>query len=198
VTATVLPRPDIMACLPCGVAAQDCEAVEPVSVLTGGRRYPFDNTGQLNLFQRCYARQARHAFAFGARVEGPNVFLDCKADESFATSEPHHRWSVGGLFDNVAAPIAIQDRQYLGTGHGWAVANYVVWNCAGSLVCQQPPTAQNFAIGQVGAVGKDAFPRPKGYWESFGRHVAPRSLYLAQLADRLGEQAVRNIAGGRR
>jgi hypothetical protein len=133
----------------------------------------------------------------GARVPGPNAFLDCKAESNHATSEPHHRWSTGGLYDNVQADLAIQDRQYMGTGHGWAGANYVVWNCEGSLVCQQPPTAQNLAIGFVGTKARAAFPRPEGYWESYDRHVVPRSLYLKQLEDRLGAEAIRNIAAAR-
>jgi len=33
-----------------------------------------------------------------------------------------------------------------------------------------------------------------GYMESLGVHVTPRSLYLAQLRERLGESAVRQIA----
>ena len=33
-----------------------------------------------------------------------------------------------------------------------------------------------------------------GYIESLDRHVTPRSLYLTQLRERLGEAAVRNIA----
>ncbi|MDQ3814838.1 MAG: hypothetical protein M3347_12920 [Armatimonadota bacterium] len=176
------------------VTVQDAEALDPVSIITGGRRYPFNIGGQLILVQRCYARGARHAFVVGARVEGPNVFLDCRSEQDYATSEPHHRWSVGGLYDNVSAQMAIQDRQYMGTGHGWAGANYVVWNSSGSLVCQQPPTAQNFAIGFVGKKSKGAFARPDGWWESLGRHVEPRSLYLKQLEDRLGQQAVQNIA----
>jgi hypothetical protein len=167
------------------VTVEDASAVDPVSVITGGRRYPYNISGQLILVQRCYARDARHAFAVGSRVPGPNVFLECKAEQNHSTSEPHHRWSVGGLFDNVAASIAIQDRQYLGSGHGWAGANYVVWNSTGSLVCQQPPTAQNFAIGFVGTKSKGAFERPDGYWESQGRHVEPRSLYRKQLEDRM-------------
>jgi hypothetical protein len=168
------------------VTVQDAAAIDPVSLLTGGRRYAFNIEGQLNLVERCTAKGARHAFIVGSRVAGPNVFLECRAEENYATSEPHHRWSVGGLYDNVVAPIAIQDRQYLGSGHGWAGANYVVWNCAGSLVCQQPPTAQNFAIGLIGTKQRGAFPRPDGWWESLGRHVTPRSLYRAQLAERLG------------
>jgi hypothetical protein len=92
----------------------------------------------------------------------------------------------------VHAEIAFQDRQWMGSGHGWAGANYVAWNCEGSLVCQQPPTAQNYAIGFVGKRQKGAFDRPAGDWESFGTHLRPRSLYLAQLRDRLGPEAVTN------
>lgn len=172
------------------VTVEDARAVDPVSVITGGRRYPFNVSGQLILIQRCYARDARHAFAFGSRVPGPNVFRDCRSEQDHATSEPHHRWSVGGLYDNVDARLAIQDRQWMGSGHGWAGANYVVWNSRGSLVCQKPPTAQNFAIGFVGTKTKGAFERPDGWWESPGKHVAPRSLYRQQWEDRLGKKAV--------
>lgn len=175
------------------VTVEDASAVDPVSTIDGGRRYPFNISGQLILVQRCYSRDARHAFAVGSRVPGPNVFLDCTSEQDYAASEPHHRWSVGGLYDNVRAKMAIQDRQWMGSGHGWAGANYVVWNSAGSLVCQQPPTAQNFAIGFVGTRGKGSFARPDGHWESFGKHVAPRSLYLRQLEDRRGRQAVQDV-----
>ncbi|MDR1009817.1 MAG: hypothetical protein LBM04_01570 [Opitutaceae bacterium] len=166
------------------ITVQDCRSLEPVSIITGGRRYPFAMTGQLSLVQRCYSDKGRHAFAFGARVPGPNVFLNCRSERDYAASEPHHRWSTGGLYDNVEARIAIQDRQHMGSGHGWAGANYVVWNCKGALVCQQPPTAQNFAIGFIGEKLKPAFPRPDGWWESYGKPVVPASLYEAQLEDR--------------
>ena len=169
------------------VTVEDCTARAPVSLITGGRRYTYNIQGaQLVLVRRCYADEARHAFVFGSRVPGPNVFLDCKAEHNHATSEPHERWSVAGLFDNVESDIALQDRQWMGSGHGWSGANYVAWNCRGTLICQQPPTAQNFAIGFVGRRGKDAFaPRPAGWWESEGTPVAPRSLYEQQLQDRL-------------
>lgn len=167
------------------VTIEDCTSLAPVSEITGGRRYPFSVDGQLTLVQRCRSDRARHAFAFGSRVPGPNVFLECTSARDYASSEPHHRWSVGGLYDNVEAMLAIQDRGHMGSGHGWAGANYVVWNCRGSLICQQPPTAQNFALGFVGTRGRDAFARPAGWWESEGTPVEPRSLYLAQLAARL-------------
>jgi hypothetical protein len=169
------------------VTVEDCRALQPVSIITGGRRYPYAVDGQLTLVQRCYSSEARHAFVFGARVPGPNVFFECKSERDYATSEPHHRWSVGGLYDNVDAHMAIQDRQYMGTGHGWAGANYVVWNSTGELVCQQPPTAQNFAIGFTGKKVRGAFERPDGWWESLGTRVEPGSLFLAQRKDRLGK-----------
>jgi hypothetical protein len=168
------------------VTVEDCDCREMVSILTGSRRYAFVLGGQLTLVRRCTADSARHDFVVQARACGPNVFLRCKAGRSFASSEPHHRWSVGGLYDNVRADIAIQDRQNYGSGHGWSGANYVAWNCEGSLICQKPPTAQNWAIGEVGKRPPGAFrPRPEGWWESPGRHVSPESLYEAQLKDRL-------------
>jgi len=176
------------------ITVQDCHSLEPVSVITGGRRYPYLICGQQVLMQRCHSDKARHAFVFSSRVCGPNTFLDCESTNDYATSEPHHRWSVGGLYDNVHAHMAFQDRQYMGSGHGWAGANYVAWNSEGTLVCQQPPTAQNWAIGFVGTKEKGAFDRPDGFWESLGKHVEPRSLYLKQLEDRLGPQATRGMA----
>jgi hypothetical protein len=83
----------------------------------------------------------------------------------------------------------------MGSGHGWAGAQQVFWNCETSSICvQQPPTAQNYAIGCTGMVSKGSFGgRKPGYYESHDTHVAPRSLYLKQLEDRLGASAVKNI-----
>ena len=89
------------------ITVEDCRSLAPVSLITGGRRYPYNIDGQLVLMQRCFSSEARHAFVFGARVPGPNVFFDCRSERDYATSEPHHRWSVGGLYDNITARLAI-------------------------------------------------------------------------------------------
>jgi len=83
----------------------------------------------------------------------------------------------------------------MGSGHGWAGAQQVFWNCETSSICvQQPPTAQNYAIGCMGKISKGSFPgRDPGYYESHGVHVEPRSLYLKQLEQRLGSDAVKNV-----
>jgi hypothetical protein len=177
---------------------QDCAHLDPVSLITGSRRYSFSLNGQCGLVLRCTARGARHAFVTGARVPGPNVFLDGQAVASHADSGPHHRWAVGTLYDNIADDnqLRVQDRQWAGSGHGWAGAQQVLWNCTSkTLVVQQPPTAQNYAIGSVGKfVAGDWSPNaPRGVIESEGRPVTPRSLYLAQLAERLGAAAVGNV-----
>ncbi|WP_282939104.1 hypothetical protein [Paenibacillus sp. RC67] len=183
------------------VTVQDCTVRDMVSIITGGRRYCFHVTGQLSLIQRCDTETARHAFVFDAKVSGPNVFLDSESRIDFNASEPHHRWSVGGLYDNVSSPIYIRDRGWMGSGHGWAGANYVTWNTEGVLTVQQPPTAQNYAIGHIGKQERpflpnqhDLRPRQDGFWDRYGQHVEPRSLYLQQLKERLGDNAVQNIA----
>ncbi|KAF9114844.1 hypothetical protein BGX30_006471 [Mortierella sp. GBA39] len=164
------------------ITVQDSKMYDMVSIITGGRRYVIHQMGQLNFVQRIYTETARHAFVVDSRVQGPNVFLD------------------GGLFDNIKAPISIRDRAWLGSGHGWAGANYVSWNTEGELTSQQPPTAQNYAIGHVGEkvpglVPSDYDPRPRsdGYWDNYGQHVTVESLYKQQLQERLGKKALNNI-----
>jgi hypothetical protein len=168
---------------------QDCSCLDPVSLVTGSRRYSFAIAGQMNLVQRCRTRRGRHDYVLHARAQGPNAFVDCVAEQAFSDTGPHHRWSVGTLFDNVKVEgnaINVQDRQASGTGHGWAGAMKVLWNCeADSIVCQKPPTSQNYAIGCIAEKQAGWHEREDGHWESHGSHVEPRHLYLSQLEERL-------------
>ncbi|MFX1724176.1 hypothetical protein [Stenotrophomonas sp. AS1] len=165
----------------------------------GARRYVFlyEGNAAFNLIQRCYNQGGRHTFVIGARVPGPNVFLDCLAVGDSNDSGPHHRWSTGTLYDNTKGyMLRAQNRRYSGTGHGWAGAQQMFWNTEHDIyVVQAPPFAMNWSVGQVGAVAPGKFPpeEPAGIVQSMGQVVTPRSLYLQQLRDRLGEQAVVNI-----
>ncbi len=164
------------------VTVDKCTCLDPISQITGGRRYSFNIEGQLSLVEHCHARNGRHDFVTGARVAGPNVFLDCSCEKVHADAGPHHRWAVGVLYDNIKTDgeINVRDRGNMGSGHGWAGANHVLWNCdAKEIICQRPPTANNWAIGCI--VEKH---EGNGTWESRGTHVQPRSLYLEQLAER--------------
>ncbi|REN03544.1 hypothetical protein DSI35_17555, partial [Mycobacterium tuberculosis] len=79
---------------------------------------------------------------------------------------------------------------------GWAGAQQMFWNTEHDIyVVQAPPFAMNWSVGQVGAIAPGKFPpeEPAGIVQSMGQVVTPRSLYLQQLRDRLGEQAVINV-----
>jgi hypothetical protein len=165
----------------------------------GARRYVFlyEGNAAFNLIQRCYNQGGRHTFVIGARVPGPNVFLDCLAVGDSTDSGPHHRWSTGTLYDNTKGyMLRAQNRRDSGTGHGWAGAQQMFWNTEHDIyVVQAPPFAMNWSVGQVGAIAPGKFPPEEhaGIVQSMGQVVTPRSLYLQQLRDRLGEQAVINI-----
>ncbi len=173
---------------------QDCAMLDPKSQTTGGRKYSFNiaGTSPFNLFQRCFSRGGRHCYVTGSTVPGPNVFLDCVAVETTSDIGPHHRWSTGLLFDNIfGGQMRVQNRGSSGSGHGWAGAQTMFWNCRSTradLMVQSPASARNWGIGTIAL----AF-AGNGYFESNNMHVQPRSLYLAQLKDRLGDAAVNNI-----
>ena len=181
------------------ITIQDCESREPVSIRAGARRFTFMLSGQLSLVQRCFSQKGRHNFVMGTGANG-NVFLDCKAVNPYSTSEPHASWVTGGLYDNIKAPLSA--RFWKDIGMGWAGANIVFWNCEGDFLIQSPPTAKNYSFGHIGvnAVIFNTFfqdlTKPNGHVESLDRHVAPKSLYLTQLRERLGEAAVRNVIIG--
>lgn len=159
------------------------------SQITGGRRYSFNNDGQLNLFMNCNATDGRHDFVTGAKVNGPNVFVNCTAKRTHADIGPHHRWSSGTLYDNIVTDgdINVQDRGQMGSGHGWVGITQILWNCTVRKAAVQVPyvNGMNYAIGVKGERALGHFKdRPQGYWEAHNQTVQPVSLYLAQLQDR--------------
>jgi hypothetical protein len=183
------------------ITVQDCAMIDPKSITTGGRKYSFGLEEDCSsiLFQRCMTWGGRHDFVSGSRVPGPNVFLDCATEEAFADIGPHMRYATGQLYDNIyGGGMRVHNRgTSAGTGfgdpgHGWVAAQTMFYNCVSTedeLKVDSPPTARNFGIGCKGTSQNGG-----GYWESWGTHVLPRSLYLQQLEDRLGIQAVQAIA----
>ena len=172
---------------------QDCANIDPRSRIRGGRRYSFNiGDGLGNLFQRNYTMQGRHDFVTGSRVTGPNVFLDNYSTEVYSDIGPHHRWATGLLFDNVrGGAIRVQDRGTSGSGHGWAGNTTMFWNLLSyteEIKVESPKGGINWGIGCRGLEQSGA-----GYWEQWNKPVQPRSLYLQQLEDRLGPDAVANV-----
>ena len=180
------------------ITVQDCDSREPVSICAGGRRFTYMIDGQCCLAQRLSSDKGRHSFVMHGRLtSGPNVFLNCEATHPFSTSEPHSNLVTGALYDNVHAPIALRFAK--SNIVRWMTIWSILWNCEGMHLVQKPPLAQNYAFGHIGihavvfntSLVDHSF--PNGHIESWDKHVAPESLYLAQLRERLGQQALANI-----
>lgn len=178
------------------ISVLDARCFDAKSLITGGRRYSFNNNGQQNLFMYCHTTDGRHDFVTGARVCGPNVFVHCTATRTHADIGPHHRWAMGTLYDNIVTDgdINVQDRGNMGSGHGWVGTTQVLWNCTVRRAAVQNPyvTGLNYSIGLKGTKAPGHFKdRPDGFWEGENRAgLQPASLYLAQLKARRSTQTV--------
>ena len=176
------------------ITVEDCAMLEPKSVITGGRRYSFNiDDSEFLLFQRCLARQGRHDFVSGSRTHGPNVFVDSRAVQANSDIGPHQRYATGQNYDNILTDgaINVQNRRGSGSGHGWAGAQIMFWNNqAASLIADAPTGAMNWSVGSVGAKTSGSAGEPFGIWDSENQRVQPRSLFYAQLEERLGTNAL--------
>ena len=186
----------------CRASLQDINCLDPVSGTGGERRYSFSNSGgSFILNQRNYTRYTRHGFIVMGHVMGPNVFMNNTAEYQFDANEPHLRWSAGGLYDNMKGRIYVQNRWNNGTAHGWAGANYMLYNCEGEYIISQNPLAANYMTGQKGEripfIMNEVDP---GNVPNFMAHEIPsssglpESLFMQQLKDRLGTEACEWVA----
>ena len=167
------------------ITVEDCKSLEPVSEIGGQRRYTFQTNGQQTLFQRLYSEYGYHDFAVGYLAAGPNAFVQCKAYLPFSYSGAIDTWASGVLFDVVNIDGNALNYSNIGQdarGAGWTAANSVFWQCSASRVYNfKPPTAQNWAFGTWSEFQGD------GFWDFSNEHINPRSLYYAQLAERLNK-----------
>ncbi|SEQ99777.1 hypothetical protein SAMN04488023_10344 [Pedobacter rhizosphaerae] len=167
------------------ITVEDCKSLAPVSEIGGERRYTFLTSGQQTLFQRLYSEYAYHDFAVGFCAAGPNVFVQCQSYLPYSFSGAIDSWASGVLFDIVnvdGEALSFMNRGQDGQGAGWAAANSMFWQCSAARIdCYQPPTAQNWALGNWAQFAGD------GYWDQSNEQIQPRSLYYAQLKDRLGK-----------
>ncbi|MDR1884318.1 MAG: DUF6298 domain-containing protein [Prevotella sp.] len=167
------------------ITIENCKSTEPVSEIGGQRRHTFFTSGQQCLFQRIYSESGYHDFAVGFCAPGPNVFVQCESNLPHSFSGPIDSWASGVLFDIVNVnghALSYKNRMQEAHGAGWNAANSVFWQCSASLIeCFAPPTAQNWAFGSWAEFSGN------GYWGESNNHINPRSLYYAQLQERLGQ-----------
>ncbi|WP_298731582.1 DUF6298 domain-containing protein [uncultured Chitinophaga sp.] len=170
------------------VTVEDCISLAPVSEIGGQRRYTFFTSGQQCLFQRLYAEHGYHDFAAGFCAAGPNAFVQCEAHLPFNFSGTIDSWASGVLFDIVnidGQALRFGNRGQDGQGAGWCAANSVLWQCSAARIdCYRPPGANNWCFGAWAQFQGD------GYWEASNEHIQPRSLYYAQLAERVGKEVL--------
>ncbi len=166
------------------ITVQDCIATDPVSEIAGMRRRTFYTLGQHTLFQRCYSEHGIHDFAAGMAAPGPNAFVQCESKEAKGFSGSIGAWACGLLFDIVN--IDGNDLTFANLGQdkngvGWNTGNSMFWQCtAAELKCYTPAEdAKNYAFGCWGQFSGD------GEWGQSNNHVSPRSLFHAQLSERL-------------
>ena len=187
------------------VTVEDCSMIHEKSKAVSGTRYSFNiQDAERILVQRCVTRNDRHGFVAGSKVSGPNVFVDCLALDAVSDIGPHGRYSTGQLYDNVKGrELNVQNRNNTAE-QGWSGAQIMFWNCETTLamVCNTPNGAMNWAVGNLGIRKKDnkrhenhrAPSESFGSWSSHNAPVKPRSLYYTQLAERLGDNALQNVA----
>ncbi len=179
------------------ITLEDIHAVHAATIEKGAG-YPadFSLSGQQVLIQRCSSSGDGSFYVATLNSSATlNVALDCKF-QGKGGIQPHMRWSTALLIDACQLPegrIEFINRRTSGSGHGWAIGWAVAWNCAAkTLTMEQPPGALNWCIGCTGAFGKNS--AQSGPWlVAHGKPVTPASLYLAQLRERLGESALKNI-----
>jgi hypothetical protein len=183
------------------ITVQGCQATGPVAIRTGSRMYNFaaDESAQLVLFTRCHAAGARHSFiSNGKSTTSGIVWHRCSMEGG--DFEGHRLWSQALLLDNCqelsgSGQAKLMNRGDMGTSHGWGAAHSVIWQFNGQIVCQKPPTAQNYAVSSDGSVRETPYyPGPWGSIEIRPGRLVPESIYEAQLCERLPSIPVQIIA----
>ncbi|WP_304197471.1 DUF6298 domain-containing protein, partial [Flavobacterium alvei] len=142
------------------------------------------------MFQRCYSENGYHDFAVGGfGTTGPNVFIQCESHLPFNNSGAIGSWATGILFDITyidGNALSYNNREQNGRGAGWTAANSVIWETSATKIeCYSPSTAQNWAFGTWGGIMAG-----DGHWKDVNNHISPRSLFYAQLENRLGKLPV--------
>jgi hypothetical protein len=130
---------------------------------------------------------------------GPLVVLNLSAEHGGVA--PDQFWATGLLVDGGKFPggteskpsIAFSSNASAESGQGWGIGWSVAWNVSAPFFwVPQPPGALNWCIGCMGApVTIDR--APNGIFDALGKMVLPSSLYLQQLRDRLGPDAVAKV-----
>jgi hypothetical protein len=156
----------------------------------------FSLAGTQILLDRCKATgEGEWPVVTESDATGPIVVLNFTADH--AGVAPRQGWATGLLVDGGKFPGGTELRPGIAFSSGSAEASEIGWSVAWNvsspfLLVQQPPGAMNWCVGCAGTpvtIGGT----PNGIFDAPGKMIVPGSLYLHQLHDRLGPEALGNI-----
>jgi len=174
-----------------------------VVISSGAPPWDFACDGAQVFFNKCSSHGTGvWPFIMQGESAGPMVLLNFATTENGGIS-PHQRWSTGLLADNCSLPnapsgtqgISYRNRANHGSGQGWTTGWSVAWNVKTPFfLVSAAPGTENWCIGGIGA--KTSTSDPDGIYDQLGNIVTPNSLYLEQLRQRLGDQALANIGYG--
>ncbi|HEY0945084.1 MAG TPA: glycosyl hydrolase family 28-related protein [Opitutaceae bacterium] len=175
----------------------------------GGNGYLYALHGNDGLLRDSFAEGGRHNYDFGFMTSTGNVILNCTAKDGLLFSDFHMFLSAANLVDNVTCDgdsFEATFRPYGGTPmHGMSTTQSVFWNLHGLRYSTDsvslggnPWTRKQVLVltkglrgihiigtrGPASKVSADAGARVEGVGR--GDTLQPRSLYLDQLARRLG------------
>ena len=184
----------------------------------GGTKYAINTSGNGTLVQRTFVRNTRHGFIMNGPRER-NVFLDCVSVLGHIASEPHQTWTTSSLYDNVYSDSMFKLNRVEHSDHGQRAIHSVMYNLVSESArstepdfwLDDPPggVGRNYGLGletrgtgrgvkspslelPVGSTADDHLGRAS-LVEGIGTSLRPRSLYLAQLWDRLGNDGILNV-----
>jgi hypothetical protein len=148
-------------------------------ITSPAKPFGFSFAGTQTLVMRSSSHGDKIFFAATqARIQGPNVLLDCDFSGDQAV-EPHQRWATGFLVDNIhvhGGGIHLINRGEMGSGHGWAIGWSVIWNStADELVAQLPPGSVNWVTGSKGERRRQPMP-------IMGARVPPKARTFPRLS----------------
>jgi hypothetical protein len=164
-----------------------------------GSPVDFSLQGTQILLDRCrVAGEGASPVVTESQAVGPIVLLNFSADQGGVSS--HQPWATGLLVDGgkmpgatASAPGVSFSKRVTPQSAEWSVAWSVAWNVTSPfLLVQEPPGAMNWCIGCIGTA-VTAGGTPNGIFDSPGKKVDPTSLYLHQLRDRIGPEALQSI-----
>ena len=184
-----------------GVTVRECVFLKPLYEGGGGNGYMFRLRGNNGLYQDCEAIDSRHSFSFFSMWTSGNVVHRCLARDGRLSTDLHGHLSMANLFDCTTVDRDDLQSEYRPFGtviHGHTTTESVFWNTYGTSVSpaniiESRQWGLGYVVGTSGpqdgvSLGTADNTAPEDFLEGegLGAGLEPRSLYLDQLARRIG------------